>query len=128
MSRHGPWATLALVATVFVGLVVMAPRSGGGHAPDTAGAVPESTPELVAVVCRRIFTDFAAQIASDAPAHVVLADLERTLAIARRGADRDATVEPLAAGVGALRASLITDDPDAADIALRVLRTSCAAP
>lgn len=127
MSRRGRWITLAAGAVVLLGGVSLVVTADGGDPPAVpAVAVPDTTAEVVAVVCRRILTDFAAQVRGDAPAEEVLSDLDRTLAIARAGADRDSAVEPLAAGVGALRESLATDDPAAADVALRVLRTACA--
>lgn len=126
MPGHGRWITLAAVAVVLLGGATLVVTARGEDPPAVpAIALPDTAAEVVRVVCRRILTDFAAQIRGDAPADEVLADLDRTLQIARAGADRDPQVEPLAAGVGALRESLATDDPGAADVSLRVLRTTC---
>lgn len=128
MRRGAPWITMALVMAVIAAVVVAA--GGGGRRPTpvasiAAGDVPATTAEVVEVVCRRVFTDFADQISVDASAAVVTEDLAATAAIARAGAARDPSLQPLASGVGALLESLVTDDPGAASIALRVLTATC---
>ncbi|MFT5221721.1 MAG: hypothetical protein ACI867_000014 [Glaciecola sp.] len=88
--------------------------------------VPDDDAALMAGVCRRVFVDFTDQIARDAPAADVLRDLRETLALARAGADRGADSVLLLGGVGALIEGISSDDPAAADIAIRVLADECA--
>lgn len=127
MRRGAPWVTLLLLLSVGAALLVASLSADPvPRAPEVE--VPASTEELTSVVCDRVFGDLARQVAADAPAAAVVSDLEATVSIARAGADRDPSLEPLAAGAGALLESILTDDPGAATIALRVLRSACGRP
>ena len=122
------------VAGAAVGLLLvgaaLALLTGDRQAPTapTADEVPVTAApaELAEQACAYVTQELPAQVARDAPAEEVLAGIDRTARLTRAAADRDAAYVPLASGVAALREALQHDDPDATDIALRVVVNQCA--
>jgi len=119
-----------IVAAVGVAAVAVAIGVAARRPPPSISDQPEvpehlAPLELVERACRYVNEELPAQIDRNAPAAEVLADIAVAERYARTAADRDVRWVSLASGVSALEVALTEDDPDAADVAMRVLRAEC---
>lgn len=127
MRRH-VGVSVALLALVAVALGLLAGESDREPVPTETRAplaLPADLAEVPRIVCRRVFVDFLAQLAADAAAGEVLADLRQTRELARDAVEVGADAVGLWSATGALVEGLEADDPTAVDLAVRVLRAEC---
>jgi len=122
-------ALFLVAALVTVDRLVDVEADGRGQGVDDQTGLAsigiQGATQAARTACRWFEVDFPGHIAADAPADEVVGGLAQ----ARSLADQAAAVDPawvgLAGGLGALDEALRTDDPAAAEVAIRVLQTQC---
>ena len=81
--------------------------------------------DLAGQACDYVTQKLPRQIADDAPADEVRADLRHARSLAETAADRSTAWVPLASGVTTLQRAVEADDPGAALLAIKVVTAQC---